>query len=83
MPRAYRHLTWRVLPRHKSLSALQALAPTGLFDVITSNPYYWVTVAHGKYEHLKPIAEALNRARFTLFDIRPAKRTAGKMRKNR
>lgn len=74
MPKPRTHMTWRVLPRTATKSALQALAPTSPFDVVVSNRYQWRTVAFGEYEPLKKIAQALNRARFTLFDIRPAQR---------
>lgn len=76
MPRAYRHLTWRVqdpdrMKTSSSDSELQTLVP----NEGTSWPgkYRWSTVARGNGLDLQAIAEALNRARFMLVDIRPVK----------
>lgn len=66
MPRAYRHLTWRC-----NGTRLQTL-------VREHDGLQWVTVARATQledgSEIEKIAEALNRARFTLFDIRPAVR---------
>lgn len=67
MPRAYRHLTWRVVDpddeKTSSLdSELQALVPNPKH--ITN--FAWVTVARGNGCDLQAIAKALNQARFTL-----------------
>lgn len=67
MPRAYRHLTWRVIPRAFVGGGLQTLQRD------SKSKLRWVTLARGNRVDLEPIAEALNRARFTLFDIRPAR----------
>lgn len=74
MPRAYRHLTWRVVDpdstQTSSLdSELQSLARLG-----RKQNLHWVTVARGNGCDLAAVAEALNRARFTLNDIRPARK---------
>lgn len=62
MPRAYRHLTWRCNGTRLQTLIRDEGAP-GL---------EWVTVARGdNAEEIEKIVEALNRARFTLFDIRP------------
>lgn len=75
MPRARTHMTWRVVdPDAKKTSSLdselQALVPSP--EHLTS--WSWVTVARGNGYDLTEIAKALNRARFTLFDIRPVAR---------
>lgn len=76
MPRAHRHLTWRVVdPDSKQTSSLdselQALVPSVNLD---GRRWHWVTIARGNGFDLGEIAKALNRARFTLFDIRPVAR---------
>jgi hypothetical protein len=81
MPRAYRHMTWRIVDPDRAKtssldSELQALVPNP--EHITS--YSWVTVARGNGYDLAEIAKALNRARFTLGDIRPVKSSTEKRR---
>lgn len=66
MPRAYRHMTWRVVePDHEKTSSLD-----GELQALVPNPKHvtnwaWVTVARGNSYDLAEIAKALNRARFT------------------
>ena len=76
MPRAYRHLTWRAhRTKRTSRPELQTL-------VRSDQTLHWVTVARGAshvamdddWEDLIQIAQALNRARFALYDIRPVAR---------
>lgn len=86
MPRAYRHMTWRIVDpdanKTSSLdSELQALVRIGSPYDLTKrlrNRLGWVTVARGNGYDLEAIAEALNRARFTLGDIRPVKSSTEK-----
>lgn len=81
MPRAHRHLTWRIERARDDTSndvCLQTLHPV-VFELSNggehvSNTLQWITVARGREEDLKQVAQALNRARFTLFDIRPVAR---------
>lgn len=72
MPRAYRHLTWRVVdpdPEKTSSSdgELQTLAPTYRLD--DAPRFRWVTVARGNSIDLTEIAKALNGARFSFHAI--------------
>jgi hypothetical protein len=67
MPRAYRHMTWRVVEpdREKTSSLdseLQSLVPNP--EHITN--FAWVTVARGNGDDLRAIAKALNQARYML-----------------
>jgi hypothetical protein len=83
MPRAYRHLTWRVVdPDRMKTSSLDSELQTLVPNEGTSWPgaYRWTTVARGNGIDLAAVAEALNRARFTLFDIRPVKSSTEKRR---
>jgi hypothetical protein len=71
MPRAYRHLTWRVVDpdrlKTSSLdSELQTLVQVSPYDITKRMRWHWVTVARGNGLDLMEIALALNRARFTL-----------------
>lgn len=65
------HMTWRVSNASSSVGLLDTL-------IRDSSGLRWVFVAKGGFEELKKIAEALNRARFTLYDIRPVKKPARK-----
>lgn len=73
MPRARTHLTWRVLdPVHDEDSSLDSRLQTPARSAGPKHTLHWVTVARGNGFDLAEIAKALNRARFTLGDIRPA-----------
>lgn len=65
------HMTWRTFKRAGYASSLQTLQPRRDIEADVTR-LHWVTVARGDTKDLRKIAEALNRARFTLFDIRPA-----------
>lgn len=74
MPRAYRHLTWRVNdPIHDDDSSMDSRLQTLVRGPGPKHTLSWMTVARGNGYDLTEIAKALNRARFTLGDISPVK----------
>jgi hypothetical protein len=70
MPRARTHLTWRTVENAVDDTSTDAQLQT--LERTRKNELHWVTVARGRPEDVAEIARALNRARYTLFDIRPA-----------
>jgi hypothetical protein len=70
MPRARTHCTWRTVENAVADTSTDAQLQT--LERTRKGELHWVTVARGRAEDVIEIAKALNRARFTLFDIRPA-----------
>lgn len=87
MARAKRYFVWRVDPPELDDfsvdSRLQTLARCNLLgphhhgdpERPCKGGLRWVTVARGEQTILESIEEALNKARFQLFDTKPAKET--------
>src|SRR5688572_1715455 len=71
MSRRGKHMTWRFLERVDADTSLDGQLQTLALSPGPKHTLHWVTVARGKPEDMREIAEALNRARFTLFDISP------------
>ena len=69
MPRARTHCTWRTVENALDDTSTDAQLQT--LERTRKGDLHWVTVARGRPEDVAEIARALNRARFTLFDIRP------------
>lgn len=82
MPRAYRHMTWRVVdPDHTKTSSMDSELQTLSKFGYPKERWRWVTVARGNGYDLTPIAEALNRARFTLGNIHPVVKSSTEKRR--
>lgn len=78
MPKRSKQMTWRALQLPQDCStdaALQTVQirkrPAIIESVPSEHLLTWVTVARGHPAAMEKIAEALNRARFELFDISP------------